>query len=268
MNLFMSARTASRVFFPRGKGRLRLAWIVWLSLLACFDAGLRAQDFIITEFMAANASGERDEDGDYSDWIEVYNPGRKPASLAGWYLTNDPKQLSAWQFPDLSVPSQRFVLVFASGKNRRDPKGRLHTNFNLNRDGDYLALVRPDGFTVASGFAPNYPRQLTDVSYGRSMVASTQWMVSSNDTGRLWIPADNQLGLTWTQPGFDDSKWTSITMGIGYDRSTATGTEPPEPTSPLEDVTQPGDAIVATSSNSPGAEGVANAIDNNPNTKL
>ena len=244
-----------------------MAWIGLAALLAGFAAPLRAQDFVITEFMAANASGERDEDGDYSDWLEIHNPGRNPDSLGGWYLTNDPKQLRQWQFPEVTIPGQGFKVVFVSGKNRRDPKGNLHANFNLNREGGYLALVRPDGVAVASDFAPQYPRQLSDVSYGRSMIANTQWLVSSNAAGRLFLPADNPLGLAWTQPGFDDSNWTTVAMGIGYDRAADAGTQPPDPVSSLVDVTQPGDAIVATSSRSPENEGVANAIDNNPKTK-
>lgn len=253
---------------PRGGGKWRRwAWIGLLSLLVCPTAALRAQDFILTEFMAANDAGERDEDGDYSDWVEIYNPGRKPASLAGWYLTNDPKQLTQWQFPEVTVPGQGFAVVFVSGKNRRDPQGKLHTNFSLGRNGEYLGLARPDGRTVASDFAPQYPRQLSNVAYGRSMVANTLWLVSSNAPGRLLIPAGDQLGLAWTQTGFDDSHWTPVAMGIGYDRSAGAGEPPSDPVSLLEDVTRPGDAIVATSSQSPANEGVANAIDNNPNTK-
>jgi hypothetical protein len=46
--------------------------------------------------MAANATGLADVDKEFSDWIEIYNPGQTTASLAGWSLTNDPSRL---QFP-------------------------------------------------------------------------------------------------------------------------------------------------------------------------
>ena len=56
--------------------------------------------------------------------------------------------------------------VFASDKDRRVPGGELHTNFKLSAGGDYLALVRPDGVAIEHEFAPTYPNQLTDISYG------------------------------------------------------------------------------------------------------
>ena len=95
-----------------------------------------AQSFVITELMAANATGERDEDGEFSDWIEIYNPDAQGASLQGWYLTDSPQDRGQWQFPNLTVPGGGTVLVFASGKDRRDPAGNLHTNFKLDRSGE------------------------------------------------------------------------------------------------------------------------------------
>jgi len=47
------------------------------------------QSAIISELMAKNASTLADADGDFSDWIEVYNPGPSQADLTGWYLTDD-----------------------------------------------------------------------------------------------------------------------------------------------------------------------------------
>ncbi len=236
-----------------------------LFLFAGFgECRLRAQNFVISEFMAANNSGLRDADGDLSDWIEIYNPDRAPASLAGWYLTDDPLDLTKWRFPDVIVPGQGFVIGFASGKDRKDPQGELHMNFNLDRDGEYLALIRPDGVTKATEFAPTYPRQLSDVSYGISMVTLTTQFVTSNATARIIFPTGAELGLTWTQPVFNDSGWTPVTLGVGYDRplpgQTNQAVEP-------EDVTKPGDVVEPTSNNSPGNETSENAIDNTSATK-
>ncbi len=230
-------------------------------------AHLQAQDFVISEFMAANNSGQRDEDGDFSDWIEIYNPGRKPVSLAGWHLTDDPQQPTQWPCPEVTIPGQGFVLVFASGKDRRNPNGELHANFKLDREGEYLALIKPDGQTVVSAFAPAFPPQITDVAYGRSMILSTERLVPPETEGHLIVPSDDRLGSSWTQTAFDNSTWIPVTLGIGYDRQDASSGDPTEPVTPLSDVTQKGDPIVPTSSNSPGNEGVENAIDNNTATK-
>ena len=159
-------------------------------LLSQFTANLLAQPLIITEFMAVNNSGERDEDGDFSDWIEIYNQDQQPASLTGWFLTDDAKNLVKWQFPALTLPGQGLFVVFASGKDRRDPKGKLHANFKLSGDGEYLALIKPDGKTVATEFAPAYPRQLSDVSYGRGMLTQTESLVPPESMGQMLVPDD------------------------------------------------------------------------------
>jgi hypothetical protein len=226
--------------------------------------GLRAQNFVISEFMAANNTGVHDADGEFSDWIEIYNPDRAAASLSGWYLSDEPLNLTKWKFPDVQIPGQGFVLVFASGKDRTNPQAELHANFNLSRDGEYLALTRPDGITKASQFSPAYPRQLADVAYGVSMSNQTTQFVAPDGTARIFFPANDQLALGWVQPGFNDSSWGSVTLGVGYDRPAPGQTNVViEP----DDVTQPGDTIEPTSSNSPGNETSENAIDDSSATK-
>ena len=121
---------------------------------------------VINEFMAANTKTLADQDGDYSDWIEIYNSGSSPVNLADWYLTDSESQLNKWKFPSVSLPANGYLVVFASGKNRAVAGAQLHANFSLAAQGEYLALVQPDGTTVASEFAPAFPEQLPDYSYG------------------------------------------------------------------------------------------------------
>ncbi len=116
--------------------------------------------------MAANDTTLADEDGDFEDWVEIYNTGPEAVSLSGWYLTVKANKLTKWTFPAVTVPADGYLVVFTSGKERNDPAGTLHTNFSLSAGGEYLGLVRPDGETVAYEFAPEYPAQITDVSYG------------------------------------------------------------------------------------------------------
>ncbi len=120
----------------------------------------------ISEFMASNTRTLRDEDGEFSDWIEIYNPSPGPANLEGWYLTdniNDPRK---WRLPATNLAGGGFLVAFASAKDRRLPGAPLHTSFQLSASGEYLALVRPDGTTLASEFGTAYPQQVPDVSYG------------------------------------------------------------------------------------------------------
>jgi hypothetical protein len=123
----------------------------------------------ISEFMAANDNTLLDEDGDSSDWIEIYNGTGNAVNLSGWFLTTEATNLAQWAFPDYVMANGDYLVVFASGKNRTAVTGQLHTNFKLSAAGGFLALV--DSQTnLVSFFAPAYPFQYTDVSYGRDPV--------------------------------------------------------------------------------------------------
>jgi CotH protein/lamin tail-like protein len=125
---------------------------------------------IISEFMASNDTTIADQDGDYADWLELYNPGPGPASLGGWYLTDKSTKLTKWQIPAVTLPAGGYLVVFCSEKNYTDPSQPLATNFNLSASGGYVALVEADGKTVASSYT--FPIQYPDVSYGVSQPTS------------------------------------------------------------------------------------------------
>lgn len=128
-----------------------------------------ATPVVISEFMAANTGSRLDADGASSDWIELWNPSDQPADLGGLFLTDDPDDLTRWPVPDASLEANGFLVVVASGKDRRDIREELHTNFRLNRTaGGFLALVHvSDGSPVTVAFAhADYPAQRDDVSFG------------------------------------------------------------------------------------------------------
>ena len=91
---------------------------------------------VINEFLAVNDGGLADADGEFPDWIEIHNPGTNPAPLLNWSLTDDSAQPQKWVFPDVLLPAQGYLVVFASGKDRRTPGAQLHTNFKLDGDGE------------------------------------------------------------------------------------------------------------------------------------
>lgn len=136
------------------------AWATWTGTFR------GASQVTITEFMAANAKTLADEDREYSDWLELYNADTTAVDLGGWVLTDSTDPLKGWVFPSTNLPPNSYLVVFASGKNRTVPGKELHTDFSLNDGGEYLALLRPEGEEPASEFAPGYPPQFTDVSYG------------------------------------------------------------------------------------------------------
>lgn len=119
---------------------------------------------VISEFMAANVSTLQDEDGDYPDWIELHNASGTAVDLGGWFLTDSPSQPGRWMFPTTNLAAGGRMVVFASGKNRQVSGARLHTSFKLAVDGEYLALLDPDGVVVSA--VADWPKQKADVSYG------------------------------------------------------------------------------------------------------
>jgi hypothetical protein len=185
----------------------------------------------ISEFLAINEHGLDDEDRNESDWIEIHNVGSSTASLEGWYLTDKADNLTKWKFPTVTLGPDSYLVVFASGKDRRDPAGELHTNFRLSGAGEYLAMVRPDGVTVAWEFAPVYPIQAPDVSYGLYESTSPKTLLAQGAPARAFVPLNDALEprplsdspRPWTLEEFDDSTWLSGATGIGYGFSRQVG---------------------------------------------
>jgi hypothetical protein len=204
------------------------------------DFALLAKDWkveephlVISEFMASNASEEPLEEGELldgndesSDWLEIYNPADTAISLDGWYLTDNSNDRTKWQFPDgLEIKSGEFRIVFASEKIQQenptnypylDDDGYYHTNFELNMDGEYLALVAPDGNTAIHEYAPEFPEQLTDISYGLTQYATTLVPVGTTASYHVPTSGDAALGTSWTAVDFNDPGWETGKTGLGF----------------------------------------------------
>jgi hypothetical protein len=171
---------------------------------------------VISEFMARNSSTLMDKDNESSDWLEIYNPTDTTVNMDGWSLTDNDSNLTMWQFPNgLQIKAGEFQVVFASGKNILDPN-ELHTNFELDQDGDYLALVANDGNTIVHEYTPEYPTQLADISYGLAQYATT--LVPTGATASYHVPTsgDAGIGTDWTEVNFDDSSWDAGPTSIGF----------------------------------------------------
>ena len=140
---------------------LLLAALLWVAGSSSLSAQL-----VLTEFLASNNGGLVDSDGDSSDWIEIHNPTAGPIDLKDWSLTDDPAVPGKWRFPSTNLNGGAYLVVFASGKNRSTSGGELHTSFSLSTGGEYLALFAPEASVPATGYAPAYPAQKPNVSFG------------------------------------------------------------------------------------------------------
>lgn len=121
-----------------------------------------AGDLVINEFMASNDTTQADQDGEFEDWIELYNNTNAALSLSGFHLTDDAEDLTKWAFPDdSSIDGDGYLIVWADGD--LDQAG-LHADFKLSGGGETILLVDADGAIVDS---ITYAEQETDISHGR-----------------------------------------------------------------------------------------------------
>ena len=132
----------------------------------CTCAGtpiITMSDIVINEFMASNEITVADQDGEYEDWIELYNNGTQSVDLSGYYLTDDASDLMLWSFPEgTTLAPDSYLIIWAD--DDEDQEG-LHASFKLLGSGEQILLVDADGTSILD--AVSYPEQSDDVSYGR-----------------------------------------------------------------------------------------------------
>lgn len=100
---------------------------------------------IVSELMASNRKTLTDENGQYYDYIELYNRSGSEVSLSGWYLSDDRQASRKWRFPDVSIGAGEYMVVFASGLDRKDDPAHLHTGFSLSSEGECVVLSNAQG---------------------------------------------------------------------------------------------------------------------------
>lgn len=125
---------------------------------------LSGQHAVINEVMAYNARTKLDQDGEPSDWIELYNPTDRPIHLGGYYLSDSLNNLTKWSIPgDVWLEPGEYVLIWASGKDQIGSE--LHTNFRIDQTGEAVILTSRDRETIIDYFY--VPSLKMDFSYGR-----------------------------------------------------------------------------------------------------
>ena len=129
----------------------------------------------INEIMASNSSCIEDPQGEFDDWIEIYNYGTDAIDIAGMYLTDNLSVPTKWRIPSgnpaaTNIPAGGYLLIWAD--NDTGDIG-LHANFKLDAGGEEIALFDTDGSTLIDSVTFN--EQTGDISYGRHPDASNNW---------------------------------------------------------------------------------------------
>lgn len=196
---------------------------------------VQAQQLRLNEFVASNATTIPDEDGDYEDWLELFNAGDEPLDLLGYSLSDDDADPLQWQFPAITLEPGDFLLVFCSGKNRLwGPY--LHTNFKLKQSGEPVLLTDPTG-TLIDAVAPT-PLGV-DFSYARVHDGEGYWERYTQPTPG-YSNATGEVVVFSHAPGYHNQ---SVQLELQNDagltiRYTTNGSSPsagsPQYTTPIE----------------------------------
>jgi hypothetical protein len=140
----------------------------------------------------------------YSDWIEIHNPTPAPVDLGGWFLTDDPGNRTKWALPAVRINPGGFLVVFASGIEEQnhpenwpyqDQKGSYHTNFALESEGEYLALIAPD-LQVAHEYFSQMTAGATGVFRRNEPISPTASTAIRNSTSPPPRPAGPTIPAT------------------------------------------------------------------------
>jgi hypothetical protein len=199
----MKRETRTCTTRPPARGAPDYAGRLLLFLTALFPLLTHAA-IRISEFVAENDAGLRTAAGEASDWIELYNDATNSVDLGGWYLTDKASAPTKWRIPDSTlIASNGYLVIFADSSNVSLTNGELHASFSLSKDGEYLGLIEPDGATVADAFAPQFPKQFKDVSYGRA--AREHERVGAGTPARYRVPNAE-----------DTAEWTAATGALGF----------------------------------------------------
>lgn len=166
---------------------MNLAKAMGLFLITLFYATyLSGQTIFINEFMASNGQTIADENGEFDDWVEIYNAGSTPFDLGGKYVTDDLSEPTQWQIPTTNpslttVPAGGYLILWFDGD---EEQGALHMSPKLGGGGEQIGLYDADGSTPIDTLT--YGEQMTDISEGRAPDGSTIFV-------KFTIPTPNEM---------------------------------------------------------------------------
>lgn len=120
-------------------------------------------DIVINELMPVNSTTVTDQYAEYDDWIELFNLSASTIDLSGYYLSDNKKELSKWQFPDgTQIGGNAYLIIWADGDSTQIG---LHTNYKLSSTGEDVVLSGPDKTIIDK---VTFPAQSQELSYSRN----------------------------------------------------------------------------------------------------
>jgi|WetSurMetagenome_2_1015567.scaffolds.fasta_scaffold970615_1 hypothetical protein len=117
---------------------------------------------VINEVMPVNSATAADQNGEYDDWIELYNLTSKAVDLSGYYLSDTKKDLTKWKFPEkTNITANGYLIIWADNDTLETG---LHANFKLSSAGEEAILTNPQNVVIDKVV---FPAQTLDITYSR-----------------------------------------------------------------------------------------------------
>lgn len=130
------------------------------------EAPMTGPPVVINELMADNDNTIADPQGDYDDWLELYNRTNSTVTLTGMYLSDKEDEPTKWAFPEnTEIPANGYLIVWLD-EDVDDPEG-LHADFKLSKGGEVALLVDTDAHGNQVLDSITFGEQETDVAFGR-----------------------------------------------------------------------------------------------------
>ncbi len=157
--IFVNDINQNNAIFPRGE-------LIKVTRTSFSNSGI-----FINEILAKNTDTNSDENGEYSDWLEIFNSNNYSVDLSSFFLSDNAEELTEWQFPaETEIPAKDFLLIWCDDDN--DPNN-LHANFKLTTDGETVFLVNSDGETIEDSVT--FPIQEANISFARLADGGSSW---------------------------------------------------------------------------------------------
>ena len=145
---------------------------------------------VINEIMAGNVTAVADQNGEYDDWVELYNGNSFSLNLNGYYLSDNENDLTKWTFPNVTIPANDYLIVWCDTAG--GTQSGLHTTYRLSADQEEVYLTDPTGTVID---AVHFVNMITDKGYARVPNGSgvMQYQTHTYDDNNLLVSAVNQV---------------------------------------------------------------------------
>ncbi|MFK7924689.1 MAG: lamin tail domain-containing protein, partial [Bacteroidia bacterium] len=154
-------------------------------------------NLVINELMASNSNTIADGEGDFDDWVELFNLGTNSIDLSGYFLSDDGSELTKWRFPTgTSIAGGSYLTIWADNDASQSSQTELHADFKLSASGETLYLLNSDTVLIDK---IGFNTQASDQGFARvpnGIGAFTQQNPTFGINNDLATPIEPELAIS------------------------------------------------------------------------